>query len=374
MVLSAGSLPETSPGAYMALSNEVPDGYAAQFTTVGSAIYVNVVSVKWIEENAEKTFLTGRWSENVEYGAYGRAEIVGGNAFTPYSASTGNVVTIETKAEFDKCEIAYEPEPDVQAAACLSSNGVFQVWTRLGGESFGAEWVDAAASGVTPVPGTEYAMRFTIDYAARAYSVEVKDDSAERYSKLEADGRTSFPLAYETNRVSKILFAGETRFASLAGESVTVEGFAEHESIALAGASVTIDKARAAWLNGLGSKAEVSGALSRLTAAKFNEAYLLNFDVTKGDFTYEFKVTGITVEDSRVAIEVTLSRSGETGGEINGTLNFYGASTLEAFKSAPSKLGTTELSNESFGDGDTARAAIELKGETPPAFFDARIE
>ena len=374
MVLSAGSLPETSPAAYMALSNEVPDGYAAQFTTVGSAIYVNVVPVKWIEENAEKTFLTGRWSENVEYGADGRAEIVGGNAFTPYSASTGNVVTVETKAEFDKCEIAYEPEPDVQAAACLSSNGVFQVWTRLGGEQAGAEWVDAAASGVTPVPGTEYSMRITIDYAAKAYSVEVKDDSAERYSKLEADGRTSFPLAFETNCVSKILFSGETYFTSLAGESVTVEGFAEHESIALVGASVTIDKARAAWLNELGSKAEVSGVLSRLTAAKFNEAYLLNFDVTKGDFTYEFKVTGITVEDSRVAIEVTLSRSGETGGEINGTLNFYGAATLEAFKSAPSKLGTAELSNESFGDGDTARAAIELKGETPPAFFDARIE
>ena len=153
-----------------------------------------------------------------------------------------------------------------------------------------------------------------------------------------------------------------------------VEGFVEHETIALAGASVTIDKARAAWLNGLGARAEVSGALSRLTAEKFNEAYLLNFDVTKGDFTYEFKVTGITVDDTRVAIEVTLSRSGETGGEINGTLNFYGAATLEAFKSAPSKLGTAELSNESFGDGDTARAAIELKGETPPAFFDARIE
>ena len=81
-----------------------------------------------------------------------------------------------------------------------------------------------------------------------------------------------------------------------------------------------------------------------------------------------------TVDDARGAIEVTLSRSGETGGEINGTLNFYGAATLEAFKSAPSKLGTAELSNESFGDGDTARAAIELKGETPPAFFDARIE
>ena len=46
----------------------------------------------------------------------------------------------------------------------------------------------------------------------------------------------------------------------------TVEGFVEHETIALAGASVTIDKARAAWLNGLGARAEVSGALSRLTA------------------------------------------------------------------------------------------------------------
>ena len=373
MVLSAGSLPETSPAAYMALSNEVPEGYAAQFTTVGSAIYVNVVSVKWIEENAAKTYLTGRWSEDVEYGPDGKADIAGDYSFTPYSVSTGNVVTVEMKAVFNECRILKNPESNAQVAVCLSTNGCFQIWDVADGNG-GGKWVGVAAEGLTPVPGAEYSMRITIDYAAKAYSVEVKGDSAEGYSKLESDGKTSFPLAFETNCVSEIRFSGNTRFASLSGESVEVSGFGEYEEVALEGSSVVLDAAKAAWLNKLGAKAAVSGALASVKADKFQDAYLLNIDFTKGDFTYEFAVTGITVKDSNVEIKVTLKRNGTPGpdgGEINGTLNFYGAATLEAFKNAPSKLGTATFDNGTFGNGDTATATFPKGGNK---VFRSKIE
>jgi hypothetical protein len=33
-----------------------------------------------------------------------------------------------------------------------------------------------------------------------------------------------------------------------------------------------------------------------------------------------------------------------------------------------------ELTNETFAGGETATAAIPLDGETPPAFFNAKIE
>ena len=33
-----------------------------------------------------------------------------------------------------------------------------------------------------------------------------------------------------------------------------------------------------------------------------------------------------------------------------------------------------ELTNETFAGGETATATIQLDGETPPAFFNAKIE
>lgn len=75
-----------------------------------------------------------------------------------------------------------------------------------------------------------------------------------------------------------------------------------------------------------------------------------------------------------MAVEVTLHRTGTTKGAINGTLNFYGAATLESFKSGATALGAAELSNDDFGEGETATAAILLDGETLPAFFNAKIE
>ena len=104
-----------------------------------------------------------------------------------------------------------------------------------------------------------------------------------------------------------------------------------------------------------------------------NKAYLLNLDIT-GENSYTFEVTNIAVGDTSVTVSVTLTRSGNVDQAINGTLKFYGAATLEEFKTAASPLASAELSDDDFSEGDTATATIPLDGETPPAFFKAKIE
>ena len=75
-----------------------------------------------------------------------------------------------------------------------------------------------------------------------------------------------------------------------------------------------------------------------------------------------------------MSVAVTLTRCGSIAQPINGVLKFYGAATLAAFKDGATELGAAELTNETFAGGETATATIPLSGETPPAFFSAKIE
>ena len=175
--------------------------------------------------------------------------------------------------------------------------------------------------------------------------------------------------------ISQIGFLGDTVFTSLLGDcAVAATGFAENEEIALDGATNVLNAARALWLSGLGDKATVAAAASSLTADKFDAAYLLNFDFTAGEFTYTFEIKSIDVFDDRVEVAARLYRAGTTLGAVNGTLNFYGAATLESFKAGGELVGTATLTEDEFGEGETATATIQLEGETPPAFFNAKIE
>ena len=335
----------------------------------------SINELRWMDERASSYITTGLWSKPVAYGADGRAQLYN-NTFEPYKASTGNVVTVEFKAQF--CEVTNPADPDenTQAAVRLGTNGCFQVWAKTGNgeEGTGNGWVDVAAEGVTPVNGAEYTLRTTFDYTAMTYSVEIKNNDVW-FPLNSSTPNSNFPLAAATNCVTSVGFTGDTIFTSMLGDcAVVATGFAENEEIALAGATKTLNAARALWLNSLGDKATVAGAASALSEADFDAAYLLNFDITKGDFTYTFKITGVEVANDSVKVGVTLARSGETNGAINGTLNFYGAATLAAFKEGAAKLGGASLTNESFAGGETATATIPLEGETPPAFFNAKIE
>jgi len=346
--------------------------------------------IDWVNEAVDKPNSTGTWTRNLAYGADGKADVIGDNAFTPYLVSTGNVVTVEVKTVLKGVEldVAGDQEDDVQAAVCLSTNGAFHVWTRLrqgyGGQAGNGEpgtgngWVAVEAEGVTPVSGEEYTLRFTVDYMYNMYSVDVKD--ADEWKRLvrASTPTSSFPLAYVTNRVAEVSFSGATTFTSLFGNSVVVEGFAGNEEVALAGATNVLSAAQALWLNGLGDKATVAGKAGALTAKDFNDAYLLNLDIANVEgFSYRFSISGITVKDDEVDIDVTLERTGavmdgDKQRPINGTLKFYGAATLAAFKSGTATpLVTKGLSDDDFSDGEATTATFDKSGNV---FFDAKIE
>ena len=355
----------------------------------------------WVNETAETSNYTGTWTRNVVYGSDGKAEILGCNAFVPYSASTGNVVTVEVKTVLKGVEldITGDQESDVQAAVCLSTNGAFQVWSKAGNGELGtyppseasAEggsmrggngWVEVAADGVTPVSGAEYTLRFKVNYTSNRYSVDVK--VADEWKSLKSptptqNSNSSFPLAYVTNRVAEVSFSGATTFTSLLGDCVLATGFAENDEIALAGATNVLTAAKALWLNSCtGGKSDVSGTARTLTDKDFNDAYLLNLDITSAEgFSYRFSISGITVKDDAVDVDVTLERTGavmdgDKQEPINGTLKFYGAATLAAFKSGTTTpLVSKKLVDDDFSEGETTTATFDKDGNV---FFDAKIE
>ena len=355
----------------------------------------------WLEESAEMRQVTGRWSEAVVYGEDGRAflDSDGGEiTFTPNTASTGNVVTVETKVQFHEYSMDYTLDPDVQAAVRLSTNGCFQVWGKMGNGEWGTGdgergtgngergmgngWMDVEAEGVTPVSGEEYTLRVKLDYDARTYGVEVKTGLTEFTRLREKENpvnpvnpvKTNFPLAFSTNCVTSFAFVGDAYFTSLVGDCrYEAIGFKPGE-ITVADATLILDATKAAWLNERGNYAALRDRLANVTSNDFDTAWLCNLDIMNADASATLKITRVDVASDNVSVVVTLERTGKIEQAINGTLKFYGAATLAGFKTAPSPLGSAALSDDDFSDGDFATATIPLDGENPPAFFNAKIE
>ena len=316
----------------------------------------------WLDESAATSGWTGEWSEVVEYDGDGRAYLGGNVVFAPYDASTGNVVTVETKAKFYESTEDRAPGATAQAAIRLGTNGSFQVWSN-------GAWLDVAADGVTPVSGEEYTLRTTFDYTAGTYSVDVNDSALE----LQLETPTcSFPLAAQTNCVTSIAFVGDTFFTSLYGDCrYEAIGFQPGE-IGVADATVILDAAKAEWLNARGDYAAVSGRLANVTSNEFAAAWLCNLDLMNEDASAELKITGITVNADNVEIAVTLERTGAVAQTINGKLKFYGAATLATFKAGTAApIASATLVDDDFSQGDTATATFDKNGNT---FFNAKIE
>ena len=101
-----------------------------------------------------------------------------------------------------------------------------------------------------------------------------------------------------------------------------------------------------------------------------------NLDITDGDRSYSFEITDVDVGAENVTVAVTLTRSGNIAQSVNGVLKFYGAATLEAFKSsALQPLSSETVSDDDFSDGNTATATYpKVSGSTTNTFFKAKIE
>ena len=333
----------------------------------------------WIDEAFLSTGRTGTWNEPLSWNSDSwKAEFGGENAFTPNTRSGGTPVTVDVKFSFDVIPLEQDtPNAGAQGAVWLGTNGCFQVWTSSG-------WVDVAADGVTPTTGVDYTFRFTFDYVAKTYGVEIQTGLTgftrlrERNPVNPVDPVQNFPLATAGSAVSGVRFSGDGVFTSLTGEYVAVEGFSEEETVFLKdNAEVILDAAKAAWLNSCaGGKTSVESAASGLSAQEFSDAYLLNLDITDGGRSYTFEITDVDVGAENVTVAVTLTRSGNIAQSINGVLKFYGAATLEAFKSAALQpLSSETVSDDDFSDGNIATATYpKVIGSATNTFFKAKIE
>ena len=336
--------------------------------------------LSWVDERAITSGLTGTWSKPIVYDRQAmKAELSGENVFTPSTPSDGERVTMTVTAAFDAIPFGYDaPGNAAQGAIWLGTNGCFQVWAKAGNgeQGTGNGWIDVEAEGVTPTTCVDYTFRFVFDYATRKYSVSVLDGGA--YKPLAAKGVSSFQLTTSASAVSGVRFTGDGVLTSLTGEYVAVEGFSEAETVLLKdNAEVILDAAKAAWLNSCaGGKTAVGSAAAGLSAQEFSDAYLLNLDITDGDRSYAFEITGVDVGAETVTVGVKLTRNGHIAQSINGTLKFYGAATLDAFKNpALQPLSSATVSDSDFSEGDTATAAFpKVDGSAVNTFFKAKIE
>ena len=342
----------------------------------------------WVDERAITSGLTGTWSKPIVYDRQAmKAELSGENMFTPSTPSDGERVTLTTTVAFDAVPIEESVLKDgEQGAIWLGVNGCFQVWTKMwnGEQGTGNGWMDVVADGVTPATGVDYTFRFTFDYRAKTYGVEVQT-GLTGFARLKEKNPVSpenpvenFPLATTVTAISGVRFTGDGVFTSLIGENVSVAGFSAAETVILKeNASVVLDAAKAKWLNSCaGGKTAVGSAAAGLSAQEFSDAYLLNLDITDGDRSYAFEITGVDVGAETVTVGVKLTRNGHIAQSINGTLKFYGAATLDAFKNpALQPISSATVSDSDFSEGDTATAAFpKVDGSAVNTFFKAKIE
>ena len=174
----------------------------------------------WIWESAAISGRTGSWSGDVVYGSGGKAWLADDNEFTPNVASSGRKVELTMTLEMSEYA-ADGPDPDAEAqcAIRLGTNGCFQAWAGGGLEADSPHWIDVAADGVTPQSGMEYTFRIAFDYSQHAYSVDVLQGA--EWVRLSAQGGTaSFPVAARSERVSRVIFKGDTLFDTLFGEYI----------------------------------------------------------------------------------------------------------------------------------------------------------
>ena len=131
--------------------------------------------------------------------------------------------------------------------------------------------------------------------------------------------------------------------------------------------SVTLTSAQIAWLNGLGDYETIKASVAVMDAKAFEEAYLLNLDVTDAGRGYSFEVTGCDATGANVVVSVRLVRTGTVrksgvDAPINGVLMLCGAT-------APAKDGFAPLSeivmdNAKFSNGDEATLTFSKDATT----------
>ena len=380
IAVSGGTFDAAVPAEYCA------EGYEP--TDDGEGNYTVRIDMGWIyEASGIYKEYTGTWSNEVEY-VNGKAHIEDGNTYTANRPSDGRMVTLEMTLSFDDVNDEDETVGDAKAAVKLATGG-FKVYTSEGPDgAVTSVWksVTIEGSDMIPVADQDYKFLFVLDLTNTTYTAAlVTGDGAVTNALVLADGSVAnIPFASRGNvaPVQKIEFIGSGSVTSIEGsyeDSAVVIEFVDGQVIG----SVTLNAAQAAWLNNQNNYEQLCGKILELTVDAFNEAYLLNLDVTSRayDGTNVLVSTGIAFgkdagDNDTVIVTVTLTRHGAI--EVNGTeapiigkLKLMGGNALPA--SSFEVLQSVEFTDEDFSEGDTTTCTF-LKGEAPAKFCKPIIE
>ena len=341
----------------------------------GNGTYGVRVDKGWIYEDADFPGYTGSWNKEISYDeTTHKAAIEDGATYTASKPSAGQLVTVAMTLSFDDVNDEDEDVGDAKAAVRLASGETdgtyqFQLYTSDGENKM---WTNATV-GVTATKEVDYNFVFVLDLTNKTYTASIV--SGTTTNAMTVGGAANILFACQTNvaPVQKIEFIGSGSVTSIEGsyEDVPVpEGFVEDEVVTLAGDdTATLTAAQATWLNACGAKAAVAAKIATMGATAFNNAYLLNLNVT-ADFSYEFKVESIEVGDDDVTLTVSLTRTGalDETTKINGTVALTGTDELgKTFET----IDKAAVADDDFSEGNTTTITLD-KGDAK--FFQPVIE
>ena len=234
-------------------------------------------------------------------------------------------------------------------------------------------WTNATV-GVTATKEVDYNFVFVLDLTNKTYTASIVSGATTNVLSI-GESITAIPFAYQgdVTPVQTIDFVGSGTVSSIEGsyeDAPAPEGFVEDEVVTLAGDdTATLTAAQATWLNACGAKAAVAAKIATMDSTAFNNAYLLNLDIT-GEFSYEFKVTNINVGDTTVTMTVSLTRTGalDEATKVNGTVVLTGTDELgKTFET----IDEAAVADDDFSEGNTTTITLD-KGDAK--FFQPVIE
>ena len=368
IAVSGGTFNKSVADEYLAEGYEVTDN--------GDGTYGVREDKGWIYAEEGYWNYTGTWS-GVDVDPSAEAVTIETNAtYMANRPSAGQLVTVAMTLSFDDVNDDASDLGDAKAAVRLAAGETdgtyqFQLYTS---DDENKVWTNATVD-VTATKEVDYNFVFVLDLTNKTYTASIVSGATTNALSI-GESVTEIPFACLGNvaPVQRIEFIGAGTVTSIAGSYEDAMGpavFVEDEPIALSDDSVQLSADQAAWLNKLGAKSVVSEALATLSSDQFSSAYLLNLDLTD-TFTYEFTVSDITVGDSTVEVEVTLTRTGtlvDGKSSINGTLKLMGGATLPA--SGFVDLHVAPVGDDDFSDGDTATWSF---GKGDAKFFQPVIE
>ena len=340
----------------------------------GAGHYTVRANLGWIYEAADHPGYTGSWSNEVAY-SEGKITLTDGNTYTASQPSDGRMVTVELTMSFDDVNDDDEDVGAAKAAVKLGSGG-FKVYTSEGPDgAVTSVWKTVAIEGLElmPVANQDYTFLVVLDMTNKTYTASLVTSGGAATNALTLAGSADIPFASRENAapVQKIEFVGSGTVTSIFGNyedrEVVIE-FVDGQEVG----SVTLNAAQAAWLNGLNSYDALEAKIETMTQTAFSDAYLLNLDILSEQYdgTYSFKVTGITVDDTKVTVTVELVRTAALSGGINGTLKLNGGATLPA--SGFTTLQSVTIGDDDFSDGNST-TCVFTKGEGGEKFFQPVI-